>query len=277
MDMLQIVTDSSCDLPDELIQRYNIHIVPLVVNIDGELSRERVDIFPQEFYKKMAMSKNLPRTSQPAPASFLDVFTKLAQSGPVLCITISSGLSGTYQSACLAKDTSGANVTVFDSLGGSLGHGLQVLRAAELAESGHTLQEIIKELEKYRSEMNILVLLNTLDNIVKGGRLSKLQGNLGKLLDIKILLHSNKEGKVVLQAKARGKKKFLNMVLQEIIRLRPDMTSVDAGITHFNNAEDAEFIKKAITEKCHARNVLMNDMGITMATYAGEGGMIVSF
>jgi DegV family protein with EDD domain len=275
--MLQLVTDSSCDLPEELIKRYNIHIVPLVVNIDGEISRERVDITPKEFYKKMALSKNLPRTSQPTPASFLDVFTKLAPAGPVLCITISSGLSGTYQSACLGKETSGADITVFDSLGGSLGHGLQVLRAAELAESGRSLEEIIKELEKYRSEMNILVLLNTLDNIVKGGRLSKFQGNLGKLLDIKVLLHSDKEGKVVVQARARGKKKFLNMVLQEIIRLRPDMTSMDAGITHFNNPEDAEFIKKEIIEKCHARNVIINDMGITMATYAGEGGMIVSF
>ena len=125
--------------------------------------------------------------------------------------------------------------------------------------------------------MNILVLLNTLDNIVKGGRLSKLQGSLGKLLDIKVLLHNNKEGKVVLQSKVRGKKKFMDMVLNETIRLCPDMTSVDVGITHFDNLEDAEFIKKELIEKCHARNVFINDMGVTMATYAGTGGMIVSF
>jgi DegV family protein with EDD domain len=152
-----------------------------------------------------------------------------------------------------------------------------VLKAANLAESGHTAQEIINELEKYRSEMNILILLNTLDNIVKGGRLSKFQGTLGKLLGIKILLHNDKEGKVVLQAKAQGKKKFMNMVLDKIVRLRSDMTSVDVGITHFNNLEDTEFIKRELSEKCHARSVLINDMGVTMATYAGDGGIIVSF
>jgi DegV family protein with EDD domain len=275
--MLQLVADSTCDLPEALIKRYNIHIVPLTVNIDGVIYRENVDITPKEFYKKMEISKNLPKTSLPTPTSFSDVFKELSQSGPVLCITISSGLSGTYQSACHGKELSGANITVFDSLGGSLGHGLQVLKAAELAESGRPLEEILKDLEKYRSEMNILIMLNTLDNIVKGGRLSKLQGNLGKLLDIKVLLHSDKEGKVVLQARVRGKKKFLNMVLHEIIRLCPDMTSVDFGITHFDNLEDAEFIKKELMEEYHARSVLINDMGITMATYAGQSGMIVSF
>lgn len=226
----------------------------------------------------MALSKNLPKTSQPTPASFLDIFKKLSLSGQVLCITISSGLSGTYQSACLAKEElPGADITVFDSLAGSLGHGLQVLKAVELAELGFSLKEVIAELENYRAKMKILILLNTLDNIVKGGRLSKFQGGLGKLLDIKILLHNDKEGKVVLQAKVRGKKRFLNMVLNTIREFYPDMSSVDVGITHFNNLEDAEFIQKELLEKYHARHILINNMGVIMATYAGEGGMIISF
>jgi DegV family protein with EDD domain len=275
--MLHIVTDSSCDLPEDMIKRYNIHIVPLSVNIDGKVYRERIDLTPQQFYQKMALSRNLPKTSLPPPASFLEVFKELSQTGPVLCITISSGLSGTYASALRAKEQSEKDITVFDSLAGSLGHGLQVIKAAEMAESGHSLPGILSELEKYRSKMNILILLNTLDNIVKGGRLSRFQGGLGKLLGIKVLLHNDAEGKVVLKAKARGKTKFLSMVLQEIARRCPDMTAVDVGITHYNNLEDAEFIKKELVEKLHARQVIINDMGITMATYAGEGGLIVAF
>jgi DegV family protein with EDD domain len=275
--MLHIVTDSSCDLKEDIVKRYNIHIVPLSVNIDGKVYRERIDITPQEFYQKMALSRNLPKTSLPPPASFLEVFKELSQTGPVLCITISSGLSGTYASACRAKELAEAQVTVFDSLAGSLGHGLQVLMAAELAESGHSLPEILSELEKYRSKMNILILLNTLDNIVKGGRLNRFQGGLGKLLGIRVILHNNPEGKVVMKSKARGKTKFLSMVLQEIARRCPDMTEVKVGITHYNNLEDAEFIKKEIIEKLHARQVMINDMGIVMATYAGEGGLIVAF
>lgn len=278
INMLQLVSDSSCDLTDDLIRRYNIHIVPLVVNIDGECYREKLDITPKEFYKKMAVSRELPKTSQPPPVSFADVFTKLSQFGSVLCITISSGLSGTYQSACLGKELSGAeNITVFDSLGGSWGQGLQLIKAAQLAESGYSLKEILTELEKYRDKSNILILLNTLDNIVKGGRLSKFQGNLGKLLDVRVLLHNDKEGKVVLQKKARGKKKFMQMVLAEISRRCQDMTLMDVGISHFNNLEDAEFIKKELMEKYHARNVLISEMGVVMATYAGECGMIISF
>lgn len=275
--MLHLVTDSSCDLPEELLKRYDIYVVPLVVNIDGEIYREKIDISPKEFYQKMALSKDLPKTSQPSPGLFAEVFSELAKSGPVLCITISSGLSGTYQSACLGKELTGADVTLFDSLGGSLGHGLCLLKAATLAESGHTLQEIVSELEKYRSEMTILVLLNTLDNIVKGGRLSKFQGNLGKLLDIRVLLRNDKEGKVILQEKVRGKKRFIKTVLKRVTEIRPDMTGMVAGITHFNNFADAEIIKRALIEKFHAESVLINDMGTTMATYAGEGGMIVSF
>jgi DegV family protein with EDD domain len=274
---MHIVTDSSCDLPEDLIKKYNIHVVPLTVIINGESYRERVDISPQEFYKKMAASRNLPKTSQPTPASFLEVFKAISELGPILCITISSGLSGTYESACLGKELSGKDITVFDSLAGSLGHGLQVLKAAQLAESGYSLEKIVKELEEYRSKMNILVLLNTLDNIVRGGRLSKFQGSLGRLLDIRILLHNDKDGKVVLKAKARGKKKFMSLVMQEITRRSPDMTDMDVGITHFNNPEDAQIIKRELVEKLHAHSVLINDMGITMATYAGENGMIVSF
>lgn len=275
--MLQLVSDSSCDLPEEIIRKYNIRIVPLIVDIDGELYQEKVDITAKEFYEKMSVSRNLPKTSQPTPASFLDVFQELSQRGPVLCVTISSGLSGTYQTACLAKEMSDGDITVFDSLGGSLGQGLQIIRAAELAESGYSVDNIVSELEKYRSRMNILILLNTLDNIVKGGRLGKFQGSLGKLLDIRILLHSDSEGKVVLQEKVRGKRKFIHEVMKEITHRCPDMSSVDVGISHFNNLEDAEFIKQELIEKCNARRVLINDMGSTMATYAGEGGMIISF
>ena len=275
--MLQLVTDSSCDIPDELIKKYNLHIVPLVVNIDGESFREKIDITTKEFYQKMEISRNLPKTSQPTPEAFSNIFKELTRSGPVLCITISSGLSGTYQSACLGKELCGGDITIFDSLGGSSGHGLQVIKAAKMAESGHSLKDIILQLEKYRSQMNILILLNTLENIVKGGRLNKLYGSVGKLLDIRILLRNNQEGKVVLQAKARGKKNFMNMVIKEIGRLCPDMTSIDAGITHFENPEDAELIKKELIEKYHARSVFINDMGMTMATYAGKNGMIVSF
>jgi len=274
--VLQVVTDSSCDLPEDLIKKHNIRVVPLIVNIDDNIFREGVDITPKVFYEKMAQSAKLPKTSQPPPAAFTEIFRELSNLGQVICLTISSKLSGTYQTACLGRELSGVDVTVYDSLTGSLGHGLQVLRACELAESGSSASEVVAELDIYRKEMKTLILLNTLENIVKGGRLSRFQGALAKILDIKILLH-DVEGEVVLLEKVRGKKKFFDRVLQTIYGLCPDMTDRNVGITHFNNPVDAEILKQALHEKCHPHDFLVNDMGPTMATYAGEGGIIVSF
>lgn len=186
--MIQIITDSAADLPPKIINKYNIHVVPLTVNIDGNEYIDGVDLSPQEFYKKMAAAKNLPKTSQPPVAAFSKMFRNLTSKGELLCINISSKLSGTYQTACLAKGISGVDVTVFDSWAATLGQGLQVIKAARLAEKGLSCTEIINKLTQYRNNMNILILLDTLENIVKGGRLSKFQGTLAKLLNIKVLL-----------------------------------------------------------------------------------------
>lgn len=274
--MIHIVTDSSCDLPRELIERHGITVIPMSVDIGGAEFREGVDITPGQFYAKMASSPDLPKTSQPPPAAFEEAFEALAADGPVLCIDVSSKLSGTYQSACLAADLSGADVTVFDTLNASLGHGLQVLKACELAEAGHTVPEIVAALATYRDEMNTLVLLNTLENIVKGGRLSRFQGSVGKVLDIRVLLNAD-EGEVVLLEKVHGHRRLLERALVRLQELHPDLSDRDVGITHFNNLADAESLRDSIAECCHPRAFIINEMGTSMATYAGEGGLIVSF
>jgi DegV family protein with EDD domain len=213
--LIQIITDSAADLPPKIINKYNIHVVPLTVNIDGNEYIDGVDLSPQEFYKKMAAAKNLPKTSQPPVAAFSKMFRNLTSKGELLCINISSKLSGTYQTACLAKGISGVDVTVFDSWAATLGQGLQVIKAARLAEKGLSCTEIINKLTQYRNNMNILILLDTLENIVKGGRLSKFQGTLAKLLNIKVLL-TGVEGAVVMSERMHGKKKALQRVMDII-------------------------------------------------------------
>ena len=274
--MLQVVTDSSCDLPDELIKQHNIHIIPLTISIDDRSYLERYEISPEEFYRQMAKGKELPKTSQPTPGAFAGIFRRLSDSGQVICLTVSSGLSGTYQSACLGRDLAGVSVSVFDTLAGSLGHGLQVLRASEMAEAGCTVEEVVAELTEYRSRMKILILLNTLENIVKGGRLSKFQGALANILNIKLLLH-NVEGRVELLERVRGSKKFLRRVIETMYELCPDMSERDVGITDFLNPVGSERIQAAMLEQSPPRRIITNSMGATMATYAGQGGMIISF
>ncbi|WP_202708528.1 DegV family protein [Sporosalibacterium faouarense] len=274
--MIQLVTDSSADLPKELLDKYNISVVPLTINIDGKEYLEGVDLMPQEFYEKMCNGKELPKTSQPSPAAFADFFKTLSGKGPILCLTISSGLSGTYQSACVGRDMSGQDVTVFDTLAGSLGHGLQLIEARKLAIQGLPIDKIVEFLDELRKRSNILILLDTLENIVKGGRLSKFQGSIAKILDIKVLLEGI-EGKVEIIEKIRGKRRFLMRTIDIIGERKRDFSDTVFGITHINNLKDAEILRDEIIKRYKPKDIIINYMGATMGTYAGKGGIIVSF
>jgi DegV family protein with EDD domain len=274
--MLQIVTDSSADLPKEILDKYNISVVPMTISIDGRDYLEGVDLTPQEFYEKMFNSKEMPKTSQPSPAAFADCFRTLADKGPILCLAISSGLSGTYQSACIGADMSEADVRVIDTMAGSLAHGLQLIEAGRLAEKGEPVDKVVEFLENFKKHANILVLLDTLENIVKGGRLSKFQGSIARILDIRVILH-NVEGKVEILEKVRGKGRFLQRALDVIGERKKDFSDTVFGITHIDNLQDAEYLKNEIIKRYKPRDVIINYMGATMGTYAGKGGMIVSF
>jgi len=248
--LIKIITDSSCDLPKEIVREYGIEVVPLSVEIDGKRYIEGKDITPEEYWQKMQKAKTLPKTSQPPPAMFADVFKKIIDEGnEPLCITISS-----------------------DSLAGSLSHGIQVLMAARLSQAGKKMNEILKELERYRKSVKIIIPLNTLENIVKGGRLSRVQGTVAKLLNIKVILHGV-EGEVKMLKKVRGTKRFREAILEIINNLNPEPGRI-FGITHVDNLEDALFISEAL--KRFGSEVIVNSMGPVMATYAGMKGMILA-
>lgn len=248
----------------------------MTIHIDGKDYLESKELSPEEFYEKMQRADKLPKTSMPSPAAFAEVFDELSEKGPVLCLTISSGLSGTYNSACLGRDYSKGDVRVIDTLSGSLGLGIQLIEAGELIKQGKGIDEIVDHLKNMAERTKVIILLNTLENIVKGGRLSKFQGSLAKLLDIKVILHGV-NGKVEILEKIRGKKKFLKRSIELIGNLKEDFSNTIFGITHINNLKDAEFLKSEIIKKYNPKEVIMNYMGATMGTYAGEEGLIISF
>lgn len=280
--LVSIVTDSSCDLPEEIIERYSIHVVPLKITIDGNEYIEKQDITAEKFTEMMIASDNLPKTAQPSPGEFCEVFNELTtgdnEGNEVICITISSGLSGTYQSASLGKDLAeaGNKITIFDSLAASLGHGLYVLKAAQMAEEEYKREKIVEELTSYREQMEIFILLDTLENIVKGGRLSKFKGSMAGILNIKVLLEGI-DGKVHELEKVRGRKKFLRRFLDVVGERRQDFSATIFGITHVNNREDAEYIKEELIKRYNPKDVIINTIGATVGTYAGNGGMVICF
>lgn len=194
-----------------------------------------------------------------------------------MCLTISSKLSGSFSSAVLGKQIAGSNnVTVFDTLAASIGQGLQVIKAAELVNAGLSLEKILEFLHKMRDEMKFVILLDTLENIVKGGRLSRFQGSLAKLLNIKVVLH-NVQGSVEILEKVRGKNKSLQRSVELLGERCADFSNRIIGITHVDNLEDAQSLAEAIKARYHPKDILIHEMGATISTYAGKAGLIVAF
>ena len=275
--MIQIVTDSSADIPKNIINKYHIYTVPMNISVNGKEYEEGVDITPKEFYKEMAISRELPKTSQPSPARYAQTFSKLSGQGEVLCFTIASTLSGSFDSARLGKELSGnPSVEVFDTLAGSIGHGLQVIKAAEMAQAGFSMDEILSQLSRYRQEMRFLILLDTLENIVKGGRLSRFKGSLAKILNIKAILH-NVEGRVEVLEKVRGRQLSLKRVINLVGERCVDFSERPIGISHVNILPDAQFLSQELEKLYHPKEIIIHDMGATIATYAGKAGLIVAF
>lgn len=275
--VIQIITDSSADLPLSVIKEFKIHTVPLTIQVNGKEYTEGEDITPQEFYREMAASSELPKTAQPSPSSFVRIFSELAEQGQVLCLTISSKLSGTFNSANLGKEISGnPEVFVFDTEAGSIGHGLQVMKAAEMARANLSMDKILAQLNEYRKEMKFLILLNTLENVVKGGRLSQFQGSLAKFLDIKAILH-NVEGSAEMLEKVWGREKSFQRLISLVGERCTDFSERLIGITHVDNLPGAKLLASELEERYHPKDIIINYMGATIATYAGKAGLIVAF
>ncbi len=274
---MHIITDSTCDLPEEIARRYDITIVPYRVMVGGETFVDREEISPPEFWRRMAASKELPKTTPPTTGELAETFTRLAADGePLLCITVSAKQSATYQSALIAKDVASVDVAVFDSMHASSGLGLTVLRAATLAEQGRTVPEIIEDLTTFRADMNQYTLVFTFENIVKGGRLSPAKGAISSVLGIRAILDYD-DGEMVVVKKVRGHSKLIEAALDMVGEARPDLSDRQCVIAHVNNPEDAEYIRAQLSERYGAHDFIMTEVGATMSTYGGDKGITFAF
>lgn len=277
---IKIVTDSASDLPREYAEQYQIEIVPLETSFGPEEKYlDGIDISPQEFWARLARAVHLPKTSQPPPQKFAEVFRYALTQGSVLCVNLSSGLSGTFQSACLARKILGnpASLHIIDSLTASIGVGLLAIKAAQLAKEGLSFSQIVETITSYRDRLTTFCTLDNLENIVRGGRLSRLQGMVGNILDIKLILKGNAEGKIEVFEKVRGRKKALSRLVSLIHELGVDLQEKMVGISHLDCLEEVLELKKAIIDKCAPQQVIVVPMGSTIGTYAGKGGIVVAF
>ncbi|MMZ60726.1 DegV domain-containing protein [compost metagenome] len=241
---------------------------------------EGIDITVEDFYDKLTKSRDLPTTSQTSPSQYVEVYRDLMQKypgSPIVSIHISSGMSGTYQSALLAKTMleeeigADADITVIDSLCATYGFGLQVVLAARLAKQGASAEEIRNEVERVGKARRLYFLVDTLEYLQKGGRIGKAAAILGTLLNIKPILSVDPEGVIYAVDKVRGRKKAMARVIELFVNDFGDHKDLNVAVCDGVNPEGAEEIIQLLSQHFTLHEVVRTSIGAVVGTHVGPG------
>jgi len=278
MESIALVTDSAADLPRELIEEYQISVVPLNIHFGEETYQDGVNISGEEFYLKLKNSSQLPKTSQPAPGEFLRIYQELlAQKKQIISLHLSSTLSGTVQGAQLAREMlPQADIEVLDSFSGSMGTGLMVLEAARLVREGKNKEEIIAKIVKLKSALRLIGVVDTLEYLYKGGRIGRAKALLGFLLNVKPLLVF-RNGELDSLGKARGRDKAWKMLLEWMKEEVGADDILQAAIMHGNSLAEAKKVEEMLKRNFNCREIILTCMGSTIGTHLGPGMVALAY
>lgn len=282
MSKVRIVTDSTADLPQDLVEQYKIEVMPLTVTIDGKSYKDKVNITNDEFYQLMQGAEELPTTSQIPPVEFVEVYQKLANDGAehIISIHLSGDLSGTYQSSVLAAGMVQASVVVhnIDSRSATMGLGLIVLSAAKMIESGMDLEMILEQLQQIVEKTELYFLIDSLDNLHKGGRIGKASQLVGTLLNIKPIL-CLKDGVISAYEKVRGTKgnKAQERLIDILIEKIDPNKKVYCAIGYCDNLEVSKHIQERLEEVLDCDEYIYMQIGSVVGTHIGMGATGMAF
>ncbi|MGI6224873.1 MAG: DegV family protein [Peptococcales bacterium] len=280
MKKIALVTDSSCDLPRDIINKYNIHVLPLhIIFQDGDF-RDRVDITSEEFYERL--KTEIPSTSMPSVGETWELFERLKNEGytHVLAILLSSGLSGTFSMVEGLRDKItelGINLKIINSKALSLGLGFLVMHAGELIKNGTPLHDIIDKVEGLVKETKVFFVLKTLEYLRKGGRIGLVEGTIGDILDIKPIISINEEGIYYSVAKVRGRLRSLNRI-SEIAQEAIGNRKVFLAVVHGDALEDAQYVLNKLKEaQVNIKESFISQTTASMAVHTGPGLVGITF
>ena len=275
MDKIKIITDSSADLPNEVFQKLNIDVLPLLINFGEESHLDGVDINIEELFEKIETSDVFPNTAQVTPPRFAEAYEKYLKEGyKIISIHLSSCMSGTYQSACLAKQMlESDDIYVVDSQNVTYGLGLLAYRAAILRDRGLSAEEIVADLEESKEYISSSLCFESLDNLVRGGRITKTVSVVTGVLGIKLILEV-KDGLMAVKDKVRGSKKAVKRIIKDIEHygLKEDMPIV---LLNVNNEDVYKPIKEYLDE--HNLNYIDAVVGCTVGIHSGNNATGVFF
>ena len=267
-----IATDSTSYIPPDLVDKYNIHVIPEILNWDGETYLDDVDIKPTEFYNRLSTSKELPTTSQPSAGEFVEFFTKIGESGEsIVGIFISDDLSGTIDSATTAKEMlADLPIEIIDSRSASMGLGFIVLAAARAAEEGLSQSEVAQLARDMVPDVKTIFVVDTLEYLHKGGRIGGAQRLIGSMLSIKPVLHLD-DGRIEPLASIRTKRKAIDHALEIIKEDISGKGPLHASVIHAAAPEAAAKFSEQVMELLGPVELLTAELSPVVGTHTGPG------
>lgn len=274
MAKVKVITDSTSDIPKELIEELNIKVIPLKVHFGTETFLDGENLTAEAFYQRISDSDMFPTTSQPSPVNFEQAYREAIAEGytDILSIHLSSALSGTYQSASIAKKSfkdEPVRIQVLDSRAATFAIGNLVVHAARAAKEGKSLDECLNIAKKVREKQILLGYLDTLDYLQKGGRIGKAAALVGSLLNIKPIISLDDEGEVVAVEKVRGKKKAIHRIFEYLTERIPRGRKVSVAVIYGALQEEGQEWLERAKELYDVQESLFSYIGPVIGSHTG--------
>ena len=272
---IKIVTDSTADLPLQLAKDLGITVVPVYLRFGDEVFRDRVDISEDAFYHRLTHDHVHPSTTQPSPQDFIDIYKELSKKADgIISIHVSSKLSGTCNSALQGIEAVGKEcpIEVIDSQEVTMGLGLLVIAANEMAQSGRSLQQVAKEVKEMIPSIHVLGLLDTLKYLALGGRIGKLQALLGSVLNVKPML-TVKDGVLAPTGRARSRAKGID-ILFDCVKNAADIQ--DLAVVHNTTPEEAQALVRRLGAVFPEERIRLARLGPALGVHTGPGILLIA-
>ncbi|MDL2225109.1 DegV family protein [Eubacteriales bacterium OttesenSCG-928-M02] len=278
--MVKLIVDSVADLDASLAEKEEIGIVPLTVSLKGVDYDDRTGIGLLDIYKAMTEEGEFPKTAAPSPKRFYDAFVKELDAGnSVICITVSSGLSGTYQNACLAANelSQKGRVDVIDSKAAGITIGIVAILAARAAREGLDHDTVLAMAQERTKKMHTYVMLDTLDFLVMGGRISGLVAKAASLLNIKPIIAFNDAGELYVRHKPMGFKKGLKWLYQTTVEKGVDFTNTILGYAYGDTPLLVDQLHGMLEKSIKIKETITTQIGCVIGAYTGVSGVGIFF
>lgn len=279
---IQLMTDGGADIPKELMDLADIKVISLYLNFKDTQYKSGVELDLPSFFKKIEETKELPRSAAPSPNDFYEGYKEIDPAKPILMISLSSGLSSTYENALAGKELlleeePERKIEVINARTASAGQALLLFEAYQKIQENYSLEELVHHLNSKVKQTATLFVLKTLENLVLGGRIDKVKGTLAKTLNIKLLMKASDEGTIEVAEKVRGDKKSIRRFVDQIGEYAKTFEDKILVMTHYNAAERAKSVLHDIKMKYKFKDTYLTEMGPLISTYGGEGALVISF